>query len=393
MEDLTGLENRALDAFYEGDYKKARDIYYKLIKISPANPRFYTHLAECYQRLGDLRLAENCRARAEALSSHVETTSQFCGNCGSKVEHYHHFCGNCGANMGTASPPPTGQPAPMPRDTAKQEQPASIAQASSAREESRTKPARTPRSNRNTIFYAITALLVVALIALGIFYEQEVSKLNEADTRITGLTANVTSLEGQLTTEKANVATLQTQLTAANGQVTSLTADLATANGKVTSLTADLATANGKVTSLTSDLATANAKVTSTQASLDKANSDLAAALITNTTQAATLKTVQDPRHFDTLAELTAWLAKDDTNTNPAYASYSGYSKAFILQVKALRDGYILPACLDWDSSYIYSWNVAVVGGIVYSIDPTTDVLTQGPTFGSPPPSHPLPLP
>jgi septal ring factor EnvC (AmiA/AmiB activator) len=247
----------------------------------------------------------------------------------------------------------------------------------------------------------------VALIALGVFYGQGVGKLNKANTQISDLTANVTSLEGQLTTEKANVASLQTQLaaekanvanlqtqlTAAKGQVTSLTADLATANGKVTSLTTDLATANGKVTSLTSDLATANAKVTSTQASLDKANLDLATTVATIATQSTALKKVQDPRHFDTLAELTAWLAKDDTNTNPAYASYSGYSKAFILQVKALRDGYLLPACLDWDPSYIYSWNVAVVGGTVYSIDPTTDVLTQGPTFGSPPPSHPLPLP
>ena len=50
MEDLTGLENRALDAFNKGNYKKVGDIYYKLIKISPANPRFYTHLAECHQR-------------------------------------------------------------------------------------------------------------------------------------------------------------------------------------------------------------------------------------------------------------------------------------------------------------------------------------------------------
>jgi len=400
MEDLTVLENRALDAFYEGDYKKARDIYYKLIKISPANPRFYTHLAECHQRLGDLRLAENCRARAEALSSHVETTSRFCRNCGSKVEHYHHFCSNCGANMATASQPPAGQPAPMPANTTKQEQPASITQVSPARQEPGIKPARTSGSNRNTIFYAITAVLAVALIALGVFYGQGVGKLDKANTQITALTANVTSLEGQLTTEKANVASLQTQLAAEKANVVDLQTQLATAKSdlttsqaKVTSLTTDLATANGKVTSLTSDLATANAKVTSTQASLDKANLDLATAVATNATQSTALKKVQDPRHFDILAELTAWLAKDDTNTNPAYASYSGYSKAFILQVKALRDGYLLPACLDWDSSYIYSWNVAVVGGTVYSSDPTTDVLTQGPTFGSPPPSHPLPLP
>jgi septal ring factor EnvC (AmiA/AmiB activator) len=227
-----------------------------------------------------------------------------------------------------------------------------------------------------------------------------VSNLNKANTQITGLEANMTSLEGQLATEKANVTSLQTQLVAEKANVATLQtqlittkSDLTASQAKVTSLTVDLATANAKVTSLISDLATANAKVTSTQASLDKANLDLATAVATNATQSATLKKVQDPKHFDTLAELTAWLTKDDTNTNPTYASYSGYSKAFILQVKALRDGYLLPACLDWDSSFIYSWNVAVIGGTVYSIDSTTDALTQGPTFATAPPSHPLPLP
>jgi hypothetical protein len=145
-------------------------------------------------------------------------------------------------------------------------------------------------------------------------------------------------------------------------------------------------TAKGKVTSLTADLAAANAKVASIQASLDKAYADLA-------TSTASLKQVQDPRHFSTMEELQAWLAKDDTDTNPLYASSSPDVKAFILQVKALRDGYLLPACLDWDSSYLYSWNVAVVGGIVVSVNAATDVVTSGPTLSSPPPSHPLPLP
>ncbi len=332
---------------------------------------------------------------------------RFCWKCGSQVEDYKKFCDKCGTRLTAHPQQPSEQPAPVPAMIANQELPASITQVSSVKEEPGTKPPKGSGSGGNVLMYSITAILVVALIALGVFYGQEVSKLNEANTRITSLKANATSLESQLATEKSNVATLQTQLaaekanvadlqtqlTAANGQITSLKADLSASQAKVTSLTSDLATANTKVTSLTADLATANAKVTSTQASLDKANLDLATAVATNATQSATLKKVQDPKHFDTLAELTAWLTKDDTNTNPAYASYSGYSKAFILQVKALRDGYLLPACLDWDSSYIYSWNVAVVGGTVYSIDSTTDVLTKGPTFSSPPPSHPLPLP
>ena len=92
------------------------------------------------------------------------------------------------------------------------------------------------------------------------------------------------------------------------------------------------------------------------------------------------------------MAELTQWLAQDDTNTNPAYASLSSYSRAFVLQVKALRDGYLLPACLDWDAMYIYSWNAAVVDGAVVSVNVDTDAVTVGPAFSSAPPSHPLPI-
>ncbi|MGA3093925.1 MAG: hypothetical protein ABSD79_00885 [Dehalococcoidales bacterium] len=309
--------------------------------------------------------------------------------------------------MAAASQPPAGQPAPMPADIAKQEQPASVAHVSSAREEPRIKPAKASGLNRNTIFYAVTAVLVVALIALGVFYGQGVGKLNKANTHVTELTANVTSLEGQLTAaqasvtdlqtqldaEKATAADLQTQLTAAKGQVTSLTSDLATANGKVTSLTSDLSTANTKVTSLTSDLTIANGKVATIQASLDKANADLAAALVTNTTQAATLRTVQDPRHFTSYAELANFLAQDDTNTNPAYSALQPSNKAYILQIKALRAGFLLPASIWWDSTGIYSQNLAIVGATIYEVYAPTDAIYYGTTFSYTPALHPLPLP
>jgi uncharacterized phage infection (PIP) family protein YhgE len=324
--------------------------------------------------------------------------------------------------MAAASQPPAGQPAPRPADTAKQEQPASVAQVSPVKEKPRIKPAKASGLNRNTIFYAVSAVLVVALIVLGVFYGMGVGKINKANAQITDLTANVTSLEGQLTTAQATAADLQTQLTAAKGQVTSLTSDLATANAKVTSLTSDLATANGKVTSLTADLATANGKVTSLtadlasantkvtsltsdltiangkvatlQASLDKANSDLAAALVTNATQAATLRTIQYPRHFNSTVELTTFLAQDDTNTNPAYSGATPGTRAFILEIKALRAGFLLPAQFWWDSSYtIYSENIALVGASLYEVSPSTDAISYGITFVTPPPSYPIPLP
>jgi hypothetical protein len=144
------------------------------------------------------------------------------------------------------------------------------------------------------------------------------------------------------------------------------------------------------VTSLTSDLTIANGKVATTQASLDKANSDLAAALVTNTTQAATLRTVQYPRHFNSLTELTIFLAQDDTNTNPAY---SGVTKAYVLEIKAQRAGFLLPAQIWWDSSYIYSDNIALVGASIYTVNPNTDAVTYQVAFATAPSSYPIPLP
>jgi hypothetical protein len=187
-----------------------------------------------------------------------------------------------------------------------------------------------------------------------------------------------------LTAEKATAADLQTQLTSAKS-------DLTASNAKVSSLTSDLATSNAKVTSLTSDLAIANGKVITIQASLDKANSDLAAANTTIATQNGTLKKVQDPRHFGSLAELQAWVSSDDTNTK--YASYSNIDRAFVLQTKALRDGYLLPVNLSYDTQYYYVTNMAVIGNSVYYVYSATDAVVFQIQIVQTPLLHPLPLP
>jgi hypothetical protein len=314
---------------------------------------------------------------------------RFCWNCGSQVEDSIKFCDKCGANMAAASQPPAGQPAPMPADISKQEQPTNVAPVIYPREAPRAKAPKGSGSGGNILMYSITAILVVALIALGVFYGQGVGKLNNANTQITGLTANVTSLQSQLATEKANVTTLQTQLaaetaiaadlqtqlTAAKGQVTSLTADLATAKGQVTSLTADLATANGKVTSLTADLATANGKVTTTQASLDKATADLAAATATNTTLQAQLTAIQAKyplKDFPNYATLSTWVS---AHVQPySYTNGIWYSHALKMQSLAAEDGYYVSACVTpsaWSNDgYTNVYNSALVAGIIYLFDP-----------------------
>jgi len=75
--------------------------------------------------------------------------------------------------------------------------------------------------------------------------------------------------------------------------------------------------------------------------------------------------------------ELTGWLVQDDTNTNPVYSSLPPSAKAYVLQVKALRDGYILPAQLGLDptGTYILGFSLALVAANIYLVDPSTDVI------------------
>jgi len=228
------------------------------------------------------------------------------------------------------------------------------------------------KTGGNPLMAIISGILAVALIAVGVLYVMEMSKLNKAN-------ENVTSLEGQLATEKASVTSLQTQLDAAKADAANLQAQLSASKS-------DLAAVQSKVTSLTADLAAANTKVTTTQTSLDKANADLALA---NTS----LKKVQDPRTFNTIQELTTWLQKDDTNTNSQYASYTLLQKAYMLQIKASRDGFLLTVWMDTDGAYFYVLCEAIIGNSMYDIDVATDQTTLYMSGFTPMPSHPLPLP
>jgi hypothetical protein len=264
-------------------------------------------------------------------------------------------------------------------------------------------PAPQPKkSGGSPLMAIISGVLVIALIAVGVLYFTQTGKLNTANADIKDLEANVASLTDQLNTEKANVTDLTAKLADETAKATDLQTqldtakgDLNTANGKILSLTTDLATANANATKLTADLATANAKVTSTQTSLDKANTDLATAVALTNSQAAELKKVKDPQFFASLTDLQNWLAKDDSMTNPSYASYSGVTKCFIRQIKALRDGYLLPTYLDWDTAgYYYYANTTMINGIIYTVNPSTNAIYNSPwTIQNPPPPHPLPLP
>jgi predicted nucleic acid-binding Zn-ribbon protein len=239
----------------------------------------------------------------------------------------------------------------------------------------------------------IIGVLVVGLAASLFFYFQESGNLKDAQDVIVNLEGDISTLDGIVSTlgtdlaaAEAEVTRLEEDLAAAEGQVTTLETDLAAAEGQVSvlegnvsTLETDLAAAEGQVTTLETDLAAAEAQVSTLEAELADAEAQVA-------TLAEELAKVKDPRHFTSLQELEAWLAQDDTDT--AYPFLSTAELAFILQVRALRDGYLLPAEVYAGGVGL---NVAYIGSDIYLVSPEDDFTIWWDTMDSLP-SHPLPL-
>jgi len=300
----------------------------------------------------------------------------YCPQCKKALEPGNVFCGACGARNEpiTQVEPPASAPVWTSPPPSPPPPPLSYAEKSSG------------SSSGKGLFIGLAALLGVFAIVLGVFLFIKIGELNDARLTISDLEHNVTvleanaySLEGRLAAEQANVTNLNTQLVAEKARADTLQADLSSAQGDITALEAELSISRTRVSELEAEIAAAEARIAALQADLAKANADLVSAQSANTTLQNSLNTIRSPRHFNNLTELTQWLAADDTNTNPAYATLNNLEKAFVLQVKALRDGYIISTIADWDNQYIYYGNSAIAGGTLYSIDLDTDTTIMGP--------------
>jgi len=182
----------------------------------------------------------------------------------------------------------------------------------------------------------VIALLVIGIVVMAVIMTQQTGKLREAESKIAALEGEVSTLEKNGSTLEKNALTLQTKLDDSEAKASTLQASLNTANTEITAL----------------------------QDSIKSQQSAIAV-------QAEELKKVRSPRHFSSLAELTSWLQKDDTDTRYAYEN--GVQRAFILQVRALRDGYLLPVCLPRAGVTEYVFNTAVIGDIVYAVQSSND--------------------
>jgi peptidoglycan hydrolase CwlO-like protein len=204
----------------------------------------------------------------------------------------------------------------------------------------------------------IIIILVIGAGVLGYLYWQETDKLATANWKIEGLELNVSNLEANKATLEGNVSDLE---------------------NNVSTLETNLSASEATAASLQSELETECCKTANLQ-------EDLSAQRTINTSLTSELKLVKDPRHMATIQELTDWLQKDDTDT--AYADESIAEKACILQVRALRDGYLLPAIIVDNGNAV---NLAVIGDELWAINPDDDD-TEFVGYVEPLPSHPLPL-
>ncbi|HBR10425.1 TPA: hypothetical protein DD712_04165 [Candidatus Acetothermia bacterium] len=83
------------------------------------------------------------------------------------------------------------------------------------------------------------------------------------------------------------------------------------------------------------------------------------------------LRRMKYPRHFISIAELTDWLQKDDTDTKDELP----IQLALILQRRALMDGYLLPVSFYWQEGELRVINMAVFGRNIYGIRAIDDTL------------------
>jgi hypothetical protein len=160
--------------------------------------------------------------------------------------------------------------------------------------------------------------------------------------------------------------------------------------------------------SVKSELDSVRAELHSAKSELDRAKDDIEAQKALkalNLALSEELKKVKDPRHFESLEELEEWLSKDDTDKKYAeqlkdlsvarskFATLRArYEGAFVLQVKALRDGYILRAIVTEHQGEIRASNEAFIGDYIYSVSPIRDSVVLLGRLKWPPSSHPLPL-
>ena len=212
-----------------------------------------------------------------------------------------------------------------------------------------------------SIAISIIAVLAIAVIAVGYLYIQQTNKLTEAESEIVALQSNVSTLEE----------------------------NLANSETEASNLKAELADTEAKMSVLESDLQTAQTELETANNEVEKLRADVAAQQKINSSLTDEVKNITHPRHFESLTELTDWLRQDDTDIE--YAGEDFVSMSYILQVKALRDGYLLPVNIDDEPDGLFYSNAAMIEDELHWVWADNDY-TEFVAYVQPLPSRPIAL-
>ena len=181
------------------------------------------------------------------------------------------------------------------------------------------------------------------------------------------------STQQELQSVKNESAAAQTELAAAQAELEAAQVELEVAQ-------AELVKSEETASTLEAELQTANSET-------EKLRADVAAQQKINSSLSDELKKITYPRHFQSLTELTDWLRQDDTNIE--YAGEGYVNLCYILQVKALRDGYLLPVSIDDEPEAIYYSNAAVIEDELHYVWPDDDY-SEFVAYVQPLPSRPI---
>lgn len=187
----------------------------------------------------------------------------------------------------------------------------------------------------------VVAVLVAGMILVsGCVAGQQTDELKDALAEIVALEAQAATLRDNISTLEGNISTLEGNISEFQGDVSTLEAELVAAAASVASLQTDLQTADAEIAKLRGDI--------ETQQNLNLALSE-------------ELDKIKAPRHFESPSQLMAWLQQDDTDTK--YAAEDWANLPYILQLRALKDGYLLPATPYVQNGTLYLKNSAYVAG------------------------------
>ncbi len=130
----------------------------------------------------------------------------------------------------------------------------------------------------------IIVILTIGTITNGVFYLQESSNLNEAESRIAALEGNVpilgvdiSNLEGNLSTLEGNVSTLGEGISTLEGDVSTLEGDVSTLEGNVSTLEGGVSALEGNVSTLGGDVSTLEGNLSAAEGNVSALEGDVSA--------------------------------------------------------------------------------------------------------------------